>query len=175
MFLARKISRPKWEQNTALADGEIAADAISADLRTTENTLSFWTCDDDEEATLKEVVLALTANGDRVDKIDITWLAEDKVRAEGLQIAMTDGITIVARLVKRHRDIELLDLERLVKVARLIHAAVRGDHFRRLTKAEVTQVLVGAVENGDVQLEKMKEGLRSEVQSAIEKAAAKKR
>ena len=42
--LARKISRAKWEATKDLGDGEIQADAVSADLRTMGNTLSFWRC-----------------------------------------------------------------------------------------------------------------------------------
>jgi hypothetical protein len=42
--LARKVARAKWEPRSDLGDGTIAADAVTADLRTTENTLSFWRC-----------------------------------------------------------------------------------------------------------------------------------
>jgi hypothetical protein len=174
MFLARKITRPKWEQSSTVEPGEIAADAVTVDLRTTGNTLSFWTCDSAEDAKLKEVVLALAANGDRIDKFDIAWLAEETVRAEGLQVSATDGDTPVARLVKRHVDIERLDLVRLGKIASLIHAAVSGGSHKRLTKAEVQQVLVAAVQAGDLRLEDVKEGLRGELSKALEKSAANK-
>ena len=59
--LARKISRAKWEASDDLGEGEIQADAVSADLRTTGNTLSFWRCTSASETDLQRVILALTA------------------------------------------------------------------------------------------------------------------
>ena len=34
MFLARKITRAKWNPQKGLSEGEIVADAVTADLRT---------------------------------------------------------------------------------------------------------------------------------------------
>lgn len=174
MFLARKITRPKWEQQATVEPGEIAADAVTVDLRTTGNTLSFWTCESVEDARLKEVVLALAANGDRIDKFDIAWLAEETIRAAGIKLTVTDGATPVVRLVKRHMDIERIDLVRLGKVATLIHAAISEGSHKRLTKAEVQQVLVAAVQAGDLRIEDLKEGLRGELNKALEKTSANK-
>ncbi|HVQ74450.1 MAG TPA: hypothetical protein VMT79_02820 [Candidatus Binatia bacterium] len=39
--LVRKVTRAKWERREELGQGEIPSDAISADLRTTDNALSF--------------------------------------------------------------------------------------------------------------------------------------
>ena len=38
------ITRPKWQPKDGLALDEIPADAITADLRTANNALSFWQC-----------------------------------------------------------------------------------------------------------------------------------
>ena len=51
MFLARKISLAKWskkQEQGELAEDEIPADAVTADLRTQDNKLSFWRCGDGE-------------------------------------------------------------------------------------------------------------------------------
>lgn len=174
MFLARKITRPKWDQQETVDAGEIASDTVTADLRTTGNTLSFWTCDVVDDVQLKDVALALAANGDRIDKIDIAWLTDQNVSADGLQVASTNGKTPVLRLAKRHVDIVRLDLVRLGKVARLIQTAVTAGGHRRLTKAEVQQVLIAAVEHGDLQLGDIHKDLRAELEKAIQKASEKK-
>ena len=59
--LARKISRAKWEATKDLGDGEIQADAVSADLRTMGNTLSFWRCASASDDALGRTVLAMAA------------------------------------------------------------------------------------------------------------------
>ena len=53
MFLARKISLAKWSKKGELEVGEIAADAVTADLRTQDNKLSFWRCGDGESKRLR--------------------------------------------------------------------------------------------------------------------------
>lgn len=174
MFLARKISCAKWNSQATVEDGEIAADAVTVDLRTTGNTLSFWTCDDVNNATLREVVLALAAGSERIDKFDIAWLPAQRAKEEGLKMISTDGNTPVMKLVKRHVDIERLDLVRLGRVAKLIQSTIADGNHGRFTKAEVQQVLVSAVEAGDLQVDAVSEKLRPELASALEKARLKK-
>ena len=83
MFLARKVSLAKWSKKDELAEGEIPADAVTADLRTQDNKLSFWRCGNGEGIEVNEAVLALAAAGTRVDKIDVVWLAVDELRSDG--------------------------------------------------------------------------------------------
>ena len=59
--LARKIARAKWEPKPELGNDEIAADAVTADLKTTGNTLSFWRCESSSAADLqREIVKSCT-------------------------------------------------------------------------------------------------------------------
>ena len=83
MFLARKISRAKWDPKDDLADGEIAADAVTADLRTNGNRLSLWRCGDGTPEEIDDVVLALIASYDRVGVCDVAWIAEEELTAVG--------------------------------------------------------------------------------------------
>ena len=77
MFLARKISLAKWSKTGELEVGEIPADAVTLDLKTQDNKLSFWRCGDGERAGVNEAALAIAAACDRVDKIAVVWLAAD--------------------------------------------------------------------------------------------------
>lgn len=84
MFLARKITRAKWTHKRGqLAKGEIAADAVTADLRTQDNALSFWRCPAEARDDIEKAALAIAATRDRVDKIEIVWLTEDELLAAG--------------------------------------------------------------------------------------------
>ena len=51
VFLARMFTRAKWKQCVDLGSQEIPADAVTCDLKTRDNTLSFWQCGEgtDEE------------------------------------------------------------------------------------------------------------------------------
>ncbi len=70
-FLTRKISLAKWQGNGDLDDSEIQADAVTADLKTTGNALSFWARESVEDDDLQRAVLALATGLERIDKLDI--------------------------------------------------------------------------------------------------------
>lgn len=88
MFLARKITRAKWDTGQGLSAGEISADAVTSDLRTKENTLSFWNCRTETNGDVEDAVLAIAAAGDRLDRLDVVWLAYDELTpASGKSLA----------------------------------------------------------------------------------------
>src|SRR5690242_12787302 len=136
-YLARKISRSKWEIKLPEHPNEIRADAITACLRTTQDSLSFWQCKRDEQD-IAEVVLALSAPMDKIETIDIVLLDKDTMVSNNLSLEATEGITPVADLRNRHIDLVNLDMIRLCHVGREIAAKVRQDFdCYRFTKAQV--------------------------------------
>lgn len=171
IVLTRKINAAKWHPAADLAMGEVSADAVTSDLRTTANELSFWVCPSNDDAELRETVLALAAAGDRLDKLDVAWI----------QLSATSGLTVnkspqhalipIESLKERHVDVANLDLVRLGKVATLVHSAVAGSQFKRFAKREVLAVVVAAVRNGRVKASALKDSLRQDVEQALQKAA----
>jgi hypothetical protein len=162
--MVRKVTRAKWDLREGLAEGEIPSDAVSVDLRTQDNSLSFWTCDDPTPDEIRRAVLALAAAADRCDRMDVAWVEETSVQSQGLAIESTEGRTPVASVRHRHVDLVRLDAHRLVRVASLVADALdRGQH-RRLTKREVVDVVAQAVGEGLVALDDLAEGVRAEVQ-----------
>lgn len=153
MFLARKIARAKWDAKQGGVEGEIPADAVTGDLRTQDNTLSFWQCDTGTNGDVEEAALAIAAAGKRVDKLDIVWLATDELQADGQVWEHTAGQTPVADLVERHANVYRLDYARLGKVANRVAAAIKGCQYRRLTKACVKKLLSTAVKQGRIDRE----------------------
>jgi hypothetical protein len=152
LFLARKITRAKWLQRPELAQGEIAADAVTEDLRTNGNALSFWRCDTGAEDQVEAVALAMAASGDRIDKLDVVWIAERHFAEDGQTWEATEGRTPVAELRRRHVDLQRLDYVRLGNVARHVAAAIESERYLRLSRRRVRMLLVAAVRRGDVEL-----------------------
>lgn len=163
MFLARKITRAKWDTGQELSVGEISADAVTSDLRTKENTLSFWRCRTETNGDVEEAVLAIAAAGDRLDRLDVVWLAYDELQADGQTFRNTDGRTPVRELADRHVDVRKLDYTRLGKVARRVVAAIEDKRYRRFTKAGVKKLLSAAVGHGRINLDDLSDGLRAEM------------
>ena len=167
MFLARKITRAKWETKQELSAEEISADAVTGDLRTQGNSLSFWQCGIGEQSEVEEAALAIASAGDRVDRLDLVWLDDDELRADGQTLKNTAGRTPVAELAKRHVDVYRLDYVRLGKVARRVVTAIEGDRYRRLTKARVKKLLAAVVGQGRIDLGNLRKNVRAEVRKLL--------
>ena len=56
---------------------EIAADAVTADLRTSGNALSFWRCGSAGRDRGGTCCAGHGAAGDRIDRLDLVWIAEE--------------------------------------------------------------------------------------------------
>jgi len=103
----RKIGKAKWNigrnVKTDLDFHQIPADAVTADLRTSKNSLSFWRSE--TEADLGNAVLAIVANRERIDPIDFIWLKYQELEDDGHSFEESEGQTPVIDLVDRHVDI----------------------------------------------------------------------
>ena len=163
MFLARKIMRAKWGAQSELAEGEISADALTGDLRTQGNTLSFWRCHDGADNDIEDAALAIAAAHERLDKLDIVWLTHEELRADGQTVNDTIGRTPVLDLAERHVDVSKLDHVRLGQIACRVAAAIEDDRFCRLTKPRIKTLLVAAIEHGRINIEDLNPKLQAEI------------
>lgn len=167
MFLARMITRPKWQPKRGLASDEIPADAITADLRTSNNALSFWQCGEATDSEILNAVLAIAAGRDRLQKLDIVWIPRDELVKRGHQMRSTLGRTPVRALVQRHVDVCHLDYGRLGQIGDQVAVAIRRDRFRRFPQRAIRGLLIEAVQNGSVSQEDLAETLRTEIRAAL--------
>lgn len=165
--LARKITRAKWSLDPSWASGDIRADAVTADLKTTDDALSFWRCESSSEVDRADAVLAIAAMLERADKLEVVFVDESAVRAEGLATRDTEGVTPVASLRRLHVDVERLELVRLGKVARLVAAAHGASASCTLTKKQVLELLAGAIKSGLLQVTHLKDKLKEAVEKQL--------
>lgn len=167
MFLARKITRAKWETKEGYAHGEIPADAVTTDLRTNGNLLSFWQCGTGRRDEVEEAALALAAASKHVDKLEMVWLSDDDLRTDGQRWDETEGRTPVSSLINRHIDVFLLDYERLGRIAHRIVASMQENRYCRLTKKRVASLLATAVQEGEVELSQLEKRVQEVVQKSL--------
>ena len=167
MFLVRKITRAKWDSNSELSVGEISADAVTSDLRTQRNSLSFWRCRTETNGDVEDAALAIAAARDQVDTIDIIWLDEDELRTDD-QLRNSEGRTPVTELVGLHVDVYRLDYVRLGQIARRIVTALEEKRCLRITRARVKRLLAEAVVQGRVKLADLQTSVQTEVQKSLD-------
>ena len=163
MYLARKFERAKWDAQYGVAVGEIPADAVSVDLRTSKNTLSFWDCGEATLDEIKDVVLALAAARDRNDKVDVVWVAKDKMAIHKLEIIESQGKTLVKSLVDKHRDAIALDYVRLGEIAHVLAESLDNGRYHRFTRQEVVKIIGVAVSDGRIKKNDLTEKVRRDL------------
>lgn len=146
-FLAWSISTAKWRARTNIAENEISADAVTYDMRTTDNTLSFWLYDPTKEGSLEDVALALASVRDNIQRLDLVWVDQQQVEQINLRIETTRGETPARYLQVNHRDVVGIDLSRLVALARNVANAISNNQTRRFTEREVQTILCDAAKN----------------------------
>ncbi|MYI84451.1 MAG: hypothetical protein F4058_03845 [Rhodothermaceae bacterium] len=166
--MARVISRAKWERKEWMSEREISADAVTADLRTQDNILSFWQCGEGTDKEVNNVALAIAAGRDNIDKVEIVLIDDKDLENDGQIIKASNGRTPVGSMVKLHVDVIRLDYYRLGKVAHLVASAVAADKFHRITKKSVKTLLVTAITESEVlQVEGLNDKLRPRVQRLL--------
>lgn len=162
-FLVRKINKAKWYQIDIMESNDITADAITNCLRTTKNTLSVWHIETEDD--LEKAVLAIVANQEHLDTIDVVILDEPSLNEYNLNIVTSPGETPVASLIEAHRDIAELTFIKLGHVKDHIVQRIRSQKMKRYTVGSLKKILSDAIANGLIQKEDLKESLREKIKS----------
>ncbi len=166
-YLTRKITRAKWEFRDELGAEAIPADAVTADLRTTGNTLSFWKIEKPSNEEIRLTALALATGAERIDRLDLAWVEEDSFHGDGLSLNPNDGRTPVVSLRKNHVDVTKLDLDRLCKVAVSVSQAISLGQHQRFTKKELVKIIVEAVSNGLLSPSDLAPSVKEEIEKEL--------
>ena len=158
MYAVRKISRAKWEPRPQKGQDWISADAVTGDLRTKGNNLSLWSVEDPEdEKEFLDVVLALAASRERIEKIDIAWFRKEEAEDGGVTIVPTPGKTLVYELQEKHMDAQDLGMREIFLLAKIFAKAIRRDGaVKRVPKGKVKKLLESAVRDGRLSEEDFK-------------------
>jgi hypothetical protein len=152
-YLLRKISKAKWLPAPWTDDPTaIQAEAL-ADLKANGNELSFWSIETDK-ANLDDVLVALAAEGDRIDKLDYVLIECSVVEELGIPCVHSEGKTphVVARK-EFHRDLVNLTVQHIAglagafKARQPTHERVPANRVRSLLRAALA---AGQLERADL-------------------------
>ena len=163
MFLARKIYRAKWPRSPVPL-GQIPADAVTADLRTSRNRLSFWRFRAEDE--VERAALAIAAAGEQVGKFDIVWIDERDLHLASTDREVTPGKTGLVAWQDRHVDLVATDYEGLGQIAQAVRDAVLANHWKRFSRERVACLLASGMASGIVARADLSEPLLRRLDSA---------
>lgn len=166
-MLIRMISGiSKWDGSKIInrKDSYICGDAIS-DLRTTDNKLSVWKADNQED--INDAIVALALNRDSVSKISYFLLKEEDL--DKMEICISDKQAGVAAgldslILTKHRDLTDLDYWRLGYLAEhLIELAKDESNRKNCSAREVKELLERYKNENKIIPEQVKEKLRKKL------------
>ena len=161
-YLARRIGNREaeiWNPTAYTRNDGIRADALTKEFRTTNDTLSFWKCEDTPED-LAEIALALAGSMTELSKFWIVLIDQDFFESKGFQLKATLGTTPIQDLRNRHIDIVELDAMNLTVLAQEITQLIRqSQNCYLFTKQEVSTLLRKALENKRLLIENLDKNL----------------
>lgn len=159
-MLVRKINKAKWMLGDDVNEPP-TADAITGCLRSTKNTLSVWHIKSATE--LEEAVLAIASGQDRLETIDVVILDEDYFEKCNILIEATEGNTPVPDLKDTHLDLCSLDFWSIGMVAEHIAESIRQNKFKRFREAELSNIIIKAINANRLKLTDLKEGIQKKI------------
>jgi len=160
-FLVRKINKAKWYQIDIMQSDDVSSDAITNCLKTTKNTLSVWHIETEND--IDKAVLAIAANQEHLDTIDVVILDEISLNNYNLNIIVSLGATPVKSLMEAHRDIAELTFTKLGLVKDHIVQRIRNQKIKRYNVNSLKKILTNAINDGLLQKEDLKESIRREI------------
>jgi len=161
MFLIRKINKSKWYQIDIKNDDDVSADAITNCLKTTKNTLSVWSIENEED--IEKAILAIASNLDHIETIDVVILNDEKLKEYGIKIITSMGNTPIDSLKEIHRDLSELTFSKLGHIKDHIVERIRNDKIKRYTKGNLKKILKKAIDKGFLELDDLNESVRSKI------------
>jgi hypothetical protein len=161
-YVARKVSRAKWQPPEEWAGKHATADGVTACLKTGSNRLSLWRFAD-PATDLQEVALAMAATAEKLESMDLAWLP-----LEGLErfvVSETPGKTPIPDLQARHIDLCSLDGRSLLDFADGLYDRIQAGNCLRFTQKQLIDLVRAALREGRVTPDTLQGRVREQVAS----------
>ncbi len=165
-LLARKITVAKWNFDAVDKPACTPADAITVDLKTGGNRLSFWRIPDN--TMVDDVVLAMVSSRQQLAKYDIAAVDEQTLIDAGIEFVKCPGETLVEDMRPLHQDAISLDYVDLGNLADAVIQGYKQASVHRRGVLAVAKIVVAAIKSGRLDESKL---LPKFVAEAVEKVA----
>jgi hypothetical protein len=146
-ILVRRINRAKWDQVDIYND-DSSADAITLCLKTTNNDLSTWLVDSEDNIDTAILALITGSRQDSLSTIHIVYFDESIIAEKSLNLTETLGDTLITTIKDKHRDISELTYSKLGNVKDIVLDCLRNNRFKTITRANLKTMLAKSIEQG---------------------------
>lgn len=161
MLLARGVHRPRWLRDVPGDPPGPCADALTHDLQTKSDTLSWWAVDGSEE----EIVIAIASTRDSVSNVDLAIVNTDDIDALNITWERSSADIPYAPARDRHYDLINLSAAAVGRLAGHLHE--NRDGIERLREKEVRDLLIATIGEGHLELEEINASLLSSLATRL--------
>lgn len=150
-FLVRKINVSLWPDSGTNYTGvvDIKADAIIKNLRTEQNTLSWWKAENENEA--KEIGFSIYSKMDSGQrKIKLVLIPfEDCIKKIHIKNSPENGYTAIRKMKERHYDIYNMSCKDLSILAHMIATATSSNKVISVNEKEALSAIKKYIDEGE--------------------------
>jgi hypothetical protein len=157
-YLVRKIAPAKWSGTKSLE--ALSADALTADLRTINNTLSLWEIGSEDELRDAVLALAISKNAKKIEKMDLVLIPKETILTKQLSIRASPGDTFAERLSNTHREIVDLKYPSLGIFAQIIIDLLSKNDPTTITKTGVENIVKAAYKDKAIDISCLPEDMQ---------------
>lgn len=157
-YLVRKIAPAKWSGVQSLET--LSADALTADLRTINNTLSLWEIGSENELSNVVLALAISKQAKKFEKMDLVLIPREIILAKQLSIRASPGETFAERLSDTHYEVVDLKYPSLGVFAQIIIDLLSKNALTTITKTKVENIVRAAYNNKTIDISCLPEDMQ---------------
>jgi hypothetical protein len=157
-YLVRKIAPAKWSGVQSLE--ALSADALTADLRTTDNTLSLWEIGSKDELSNAVLALAVSKQAKKFEKMDLVLIPKETILAKQLSIGTNPGETLAEGLSNTHREVVDLKYPSLGVFAQIIIDLLAKNDPTTILRSEVVDIVKAACDNKTINISSLPEDMQ---------------
>ena len=158
----------RWSQEESEIPSSqwILADTIS-DLRTEENSISTWYLRDLSLEEKKKGVQALTSGFRSLDSIHVVFMDCSIIEKNGLMLNVNEGVTKIEQFKMLHRDIEVMNVVGLQKLAMEIFKCIWSDKTEVFYKEQISRWLLDALNDSLLEFKSLEKGMQQSLAASI--------
>ncbi len=170
--ILRLVKQARWDIRKGhdwLPPGDIPAAPLADFTNTSQHSLSVWLIE--SEVFVNRVVGALAASRERVDVLDYVLFPQGYLKAAELELNEVPGNTPDHGVNGFHRDLIQVSADKVVSLTKRIwHGNIedgRNSKIKRAYARDIIQLVVEAVQSGQISLEKLKPKLKVAVRNRL--------
>ena len=175
-FYVRKIARAKWSLLDPSSPDTIEnyrADTIANDLRTTNDTLSFWKSESLDQDALEPIIVINSLLGSNIRTINLLCVP-DTLMTE-FDLKQEDGDTILHEYCGLHHNVISLSVGRLIDFAScvvlktLASASTEQSLVKQIRAQDQLKTLIEWLDSGKLDYDELNEGQQKDIDRYREK------